>query len=37
MDPKTLRDIMGQGAIRPETPQDRREREQLEADLATLP
>lgn len=28
---------MGQGATRPETPQDRREREQLEADLATSP
>ena len=28
---------MGQGATRPETPQDRRDREQLEADLATSP
>ena len=28
---------MGQGATRPETPQDRREREQLEADLASSP
>jgi hypothetical protein len=28
---------MSEGAIRPETPQERREREQLEADLATSP
>lgn len=28
---------MGQGATRPETPQERREREQLEADLASSP
>ena len=28
---------MGQGAPRPETPRDRREREQLEADLETSP
>jgi len=28
---------MGQGATRPETPQDRRDREVLEADLATSP
>jgi hypothetical protein len=37
VDPKALREIMSQGATRPETPQDRREREQLEADLATSP
>ena len=37
MDPKTLHEIMGQGATRPETPQDRREREVLEADLASSP
>jgi glutathione S-transferase len=37
MDPKTLKEVMGQGATRPETPQERREREQLEADLATSP
>lgn len=35
MDPKTLKDVMGQGATRAETPQERREREQLEADLAS--
>jgi hypothetical protein len=37
VDPKTLNDVMSQGATRPETPRDRREREQLEADLATSP
>jgi hypothetical protein len=37
VDPKTLREIMGQGATRPETPRERREREQLEADLASSP
>ena len=37
MDPRTLNEIMSQGATRPETPQDRREREQLQADLATSP
>jgi hypothetical protein len=37
VDPRTLREIMGQGATRPETPQERREREQLEADLASSP
>jgi hypothetical protein len=37
VDPKTLRDIMSQGAIRPETPQERRERRQLEADLESSP
>jgi hypothetical protein len=37
VDPKTLQEIMGQGATRPETPADRREREVLEADLASSP
>jgi hypothetical protein len=37
VDPRTVREIMSQGAIRPETPRERREREQLEADLATSP
>jgi hypothetical protein len=37
VDPRTVREIMSQGATRPETPQERREREQLEADLATSP
>src|SRR5215471_9583985 len=37
VDPRTLQEIMGQGATRPETPQDRREREQLEADLESSP
>jgi len=37
MDPKTLQEIMGQGATRPETPRERREREALEADLETSP
>jgi hypothetical protein len=37
VDPRTLREIMSQGATRPETPQERREREQLEADLASSP
>ena len=37
MDPRTLNEIMGQGATRPETPRERREREQLEADLETSP
>jgi hypothetical protein len=37
VDPKTLREIMGQGATRPETPRDREERERLEADLETSP
>jgi hypothetical protein len=32
-----LKEIMGQGATRPETPQERRERETLEADLETSP
>jgi hypothetical protein len=37
VDPKTLREIMGQGATRPETPHERRERERLEADLESSP
>ena len=37
VDPRTLREIMGQGATRPETPAERREREQLEADLGSSP
>jgi hypothetical protein len=37
MDPRTLKEVMGQGATRPETPRDRREREVLEADLASSP
>jgi hypothetical protein len=37
VDPRTVREIMSEGAIRPETPRERREREQLEADLATSP
>lgn len=37
MDPKTLHEIMGHGATRPETPQERRERDTLEADLASSP
>jgi hypothetical protein len=37
VDPRTLREIMGQGATRPETPRERREREALEADLESSP
>lgn len=37
VDPKTQKAIMGQGATRPETPRDRRERELLEADLESSP
>jgi hypothetical protein len=37
VDPRTLKDIMGQGATRPETPHERREREALEADLESSP
>jgi hypothetical protein len=37
MDSKTLREIMSQGATRPETPEERRERGQLEADLESSP
>jgi hypothetical protein len=35
--PRTLHEIMGQGATRPETPRDRRERELLELDLEASP
>jgi hypothetical protein len=37
VDPRELKEIMSQGATRPETPRDRREREVLEADLASSP
>jgi hypothetical protein len=37
VDPRTLKDIMGQGATRPETPRERSEREALEADLESSP
>jgi hypothetical protein len=37
VDPRTLKEIMGQGATRPETPRERHERETLEADLASSP
>ncbi len=37
MDPRTLNETLGQGAARAETPRERREREQLEADLETSP
>jgi hypothetical protein len=37
VDPRTLKDVLGQGATRPETPQERRERRQLEADLESSP
>src|SRR5919108_2037205 len=37
MDPRELQEIMSQGAIRPETPRDRREREAIETDLADSP
>jgi hypothetical protein len=37
VDPRTLREIMSQGATRPETPRERRDRELLEADLASSP
>jgi hypothetical protein len=37
VDPRTLQDLMGQGATQPETPRDRREREVLEADLESSP
>jgi hypothetical protein len=33
VDPRTLQEIMGQGATRPETARERQERETLEADL----
>jgi hypothetical protein len=37
MDPRQLSEIMSQGAIRPETPRERREREAIEEDLAGSP
>jgi hypothetical protein len=37
MDPRELKEIMSQGAIRPETPRDRDERRALEQDLAESP
>jgi hypothetical protein len=37
VDPRTLREIMSEGATAAETPQERREREQLEADLESSP
>jgi hypothetical protein len=37
MDPRELKEIMSQGAIKPETPRDREERRVLEVDLADSP
>jgi hypothetical protein len=37
VDPRTLREIMSQGATRPETPRERHERETLEVDLESSP
>jgi hypothetical protein len=37
VDPRTLKEIMGQGATRPETPRERCEREVLEAELESSP
>ena len=37
MDPREVKELMSQGAIRPETPRDREERRVLEADLAESP
>jgi hypothetical protein len=37
MDPRTLKEVMGQGATRPETPRERYERKILEADLESSP
>jgi hypothetical protein len=37
VDPKALKEVLDQGATRAETPRDRREREQLEADLESSP
>jgi hypothetical protein len=37
VDPQELKEIMSQGAIKPETPRDREERRVLEADLAASP
>jgi hypothetical protein len=37
MDPREVKEIMSQGAIRPETPRDRRERKLLAEELDTSP
>ena len=37
MDPREVKELMSQGAIRPETPRDREERRVLEADIAESP
>ena len=37
MDPREVKEIMSQGAIRPELPQERRDRKLLEEDLETSP
>ncbi|MBV8479756.1 MAG: hypothetical protein JOY72_05570 [Actinobacteria bacterium] len=37
MDPRELKEIMSQGAVRPETARDRHEREILDTDLADSP
>jgi hypothetical protein len=37
MDPRQLNEILSQGATKPETPRDRRERETVEADLIDSP
>jgi hypothetical protein len=37
MDPREVKEIMSQGAIRPEMPQERRDRKLLEEDLETSP
>src|SRR5229473_1453224 len=37
MDPREVKEIMSEGAIRPETARDREERRILEADLAVSP
>jgi hypothetical protein len=37
VDPREVKEIMSQGAIRPETPRDREEQRVLEADLAGSP
>jgi hypothetical protein len=37
VDPRELKEIMSQGAIKPETPRDREERRVLEIDLADSP
>jgi hypothetical protein len=37
MDPREVHEILAQGAVRPETPEDRRQRDGLEADLLDSP